>query len=81
MQAISYSALFGVDHERDYEEHIAEGDMVSTGRNAGPYFNVLAVNGDRAWVRNITTAIDGIVDLKRCRKVNGAPAPQFAVAI
>lgn len=80
MQATSYSAVFGIDHELDPEAQLAEGDMISTGRNAGPYFHVLAVDGDRAWVRNVQTAMDGIVDVKRCRKVNGAPPPRFNTA-
>ena len=74
MVKVSYSGLYGIRHEREHEEHIAEGDLVGTGPNAYPYFSVLAVHGDRAWLRNIQTGMDGIVDLNRCRKVNGAPA-------
>ena len=73
MKAVSYSDLFGIRHVRDYDEHIQEGDMVCSGPNSGPYFVVLAVNGERAWVRNSQNGIDGIVDVNRCRKVNGAP--------
>ncbi len=73
MAQVSYSGLFGIRHERDYEEHIAEGDLVRTGTNAFPYFTVLAVSGQRAWLRNVQNGMDGIVDLDRCRKVNGAP--------
>ena len=74
MVKVSYSGLYGIRHERDYEEHIAEGDLVRTGPNAYPYFTVLAVHGERAWLRNVQSGMDGIVDLNRCRKVNGAPA-------
>ena len=74
MVKVSYSGLYGIRHERDYEEHIAEGDLVKTGPNAYPYFHVLAVHGDRAWLRNVQSGMDGVVDLNRCRKVNGAPA-------
>ncbi len=73
MAQVSYSGLFGIRHEREYEEHIAEGDLVRTGPNAFPYFTVLAVSGQRAWLRNVQNGMDGIVDLDRCRKVNGAP--------
>ena len=73
MLKVSYSDLFGIQHERGYEEHIAEGDMVRTGSNSGPFFRVLAVDGDRAWLRNVQNGMDGIVDVNRCRKVNGAP--------
>jgi hypothetical protein len=77
MLRVSYSDLFGIRHEREWEEHIAEGDMVSTGSNAGPFFRVLAVNDNRAWLRNVSNGMDGIVDVARCRKVNGAPASVY----
>ena len=73
MKTVSYSDLFGIRHVRDYDEHIQEGDMVRSGPNSGPYFVVLAVKGEKAWVRNPQNGTDGIVDLNRCRKVNGAP--------
>ena len=73
MKAVSYSDLFGIRHAREHEEDIREGDMVRSGPNSGPYFNVLAVKGERAWLRNTANGADGIVDVNRCRKVNGAP--------
>jgi len=78
MVQVSYSDLYGIRHERDYEEHIAEGDTVSSGGNSGPYFTVMAVNAGRAWLRNVQSGMDGVVDLSRCRKVDRAPAHRYA---
>lgn len=71
MAQVSYSDLFGIAHERDYDEIIVAGDMVRTGPNLFPHFTVIAVNGDKAWVRNVQTGVDALADLGRCRKING----------
>ncbi len=73
----SYSDVFSIDHERGYEEEIQTGDLVSTGPNLFPYFKVIAVSGETAWVRDVQSGGDGLTALSRCRKVNGAPA--FAI--
>ena len=70
MPTVSYSDLFGIRHERDHDEPIEAGDLVRTGPNARPHFQVLAVKDNRAWVRNVDTAADGIVDVNRCRLVD-----------
>lgn len=74
MAQISYSNLFAIEHDRGYEEDIQVGDMVRTGPNLFPHFAVIAVHGDKAWVRNISNGLDGLALLARCRKINGAPA-------
>jgi hypothetical protein len=65
----SYSDIFAIAHERDYEETIIAGDLVRTGPNLYPHFQVVAVNGDKAWVRNTESGADGITPLDRCRKI------------
>jgi len=69
MPTVSYSDLFGIRHEREQDESIEAGDVVRTGPNARPQFQVLAIRDDRVWVRNIDTFADGIVDVNRCRLV------------
>jgi len=71
---VSYSDLFQIQHERDYEEEIRAGDLVRTGPNLFPHYEVIAVHGDKVWVRNVQTHLDGLTSLNRCRKINGAPA-------
>jgi hypothetical protein len=69
----SYSDVFEISHERDFDEHIAAGDLVRTGANAFPHYSVIAVYGDKVWVRDVQYGSDGITSLALCRKINGAP--------
>ncbi len=71
MGQVSYSDLFGIGHERGYDEAILVGDLVRTGPNLFPHYTVIAVNGDKVWVRNTENGTDGITALERCRKING----------
>ena len=73
MSLSSYSNVFSISHEREYEEEIHAGDLVRTGPNLFPHFEVLAVNGDKAWVRNVATGADHLALVSRCRKINGQP--------
>ncbi len=74
MAQVSYSDVFAINHEREYDEDIQAGDMVRTGPNLHPHFTVVAISGDKAWVRNIETGVDGLTAISRCRKINGQPA-------
>ena len=44
-----------------------------TGANVQPKFEVVAVHGDKAWVRDVQTRSDHLALLSRCRKINGQP--------
>ena len=72
MTLSSYSDVFSITHDRAHDEDIHPGDTVRTGDNFHPHFEVLAVNGDKAWVRNILTGADALALLSRCRRI---PAP------
>jgi hypothetical protein len=74
MTLSSYSDVFSINHERDYEEDIRVGDLVRTGANLHPHFEVVAVHGEKAWVRNVLNGTDHLAMLSRCRKINGQPA-------
>ena len=69
MLKVSYSDLFGIRYDKAADHTINPGDIVRTGQNQRPQFSVLAVSGDKAWVRNVDTGLDGIVDLDRCHRV------------
>jgi hypothetical protein len=71
MPSNSYSDVFSIKHDRDYDEVIAVGDLVSTGPNLYPHYEVVAVHGDRAWVRNTGVGSDHLALISRCRKVGG----------
>ena len=74
MVQVSYSDVFSINHDRDHDEDIQVGDLVRTGPNLYPHYSVIAVNGDKAWVRNVQSGLDGLTSVNRCRKINGAPA-------
>ena len=74
MTLSSYSDVFSISHERGYEEDIRVGDLVRTGLNLHPHFVVVAVHGEKAWVRNVQNGTDHLAMLSRCRKINGQPA-------
>ena len=69
---VSYSDLFAIKHERDYDEEIKAGDLVRTGPNLFPHYEVIAVHGDKAWVRNVQNGLDGVTNVNRCRKMEPA---------
>jgi hypothetical protein len=73
MTLSSYSDVFGISHERDYDETIVAGDLVRTGPNLFPHYDVLAVHGDKAWVRNVSNGTDHLALVSRCRRVHPQP--------
>ena len=74
---LSYSDVFAISHERDSDEVIRIGDLVRTGPNFHPHFEVIALSGDRAWVRNVVTGDDSLAWMSRCRLL---PLPAVAMA-
>jgi hypothetical protein len=71
---VSYLNAFGLIPEPDHDEQIVQGDIVRTGANPTPSFHVVAVSGDRAWLRDLQNGAEAVVDVRRCRRLNGAPA-------
>lgn len=69
MSLSSYSDVFSIGHERGYDEEICAGDLVRTGENYHPHYTVIAVSGDKAWVRNVQNGSDSLAQLNRCRKI------------
>jgi hypothetical protein len=69
---MSYADVWSIRLDRDHEESIEVGDVVRTGLNATPQFNVVAVSGDKVWLRNVHTGSDAIAPMSRCRKVAAA---------
>ena len=74
MTLSSYSDVFSISHDRGYDEDILTGDIVRSGTNLFPHFEVIAIHGDKAWVRNVQNGTDHLAMLSRCRKINGQPA-------
>jgi len=78
MSLSSYSDVFSISHERGYDEEIRAGDLVRSGPNLFPHFEVVAVHGDKAWVRNVQNGSDHLALLSRCRKINGQTLAEAA---
>lgn len=77
MSSPSYSDVFSISLDREYDEEICAGDLVRSGPNLFPHFIVVAVNADKAWVRDVQTGADHLALLSRCRKIQTEP---FALA-
>ncbi len=50
---------------------IGPGDWVATGANVEPHYRVIAVCGDKVWLRDVRGGHDGITSVSRCHKVDG----------
>lgn len=74
MSLPSYSDVFSIIHERAHDEEICVGDLVRTGENYHPHFTVIAISGDKAWVRNVQNGADSLAQLDRCRKIGQVDA-------
>jgi hypothetical protein len=70
----SYSDVFGITHEHDGEEEVHVGDIVRMGANLYPQYAVVAIDGNKVWVRNVLNGVDGLALLSRCRRVDPQPA-------
>jgi hypothetical protein len=74
----SYSDVFGLTDEPTADEPLQPGDLVRTGSNHFPHFEVLAVHGATAWVRNVQTGADHLTAAGRCRRI--APPAEALLA-
>jgi hypothetical protein len=74
MSLPSYSDVYSISHDREHHEDIMVGDLVRTGENYHPHFAVIAVAGDKVWLRNVQNGADQLGLLSRCRKLDNAVA-------
>jgi hypothetical protein len=49
------------------DEPLRRGDLCHHGDNTYPVYQVIFVHDDRAWVRDISSGVEGIVDVERCQ--------------
>ena len=73
MSLTSYADVFQIGPP-DSADEIRVGDLVRSGTNHHPHYEVLAIHGDKAWVRDVQTGADHLALLARCRKVAGPEA-------
>jgi len=72
MTLSSYSDVFGITHEQPFDPEIRTGDIVAMGQNHFPHFEVVAISGDKAWVRNVVNGADHLAFVNRCRRLSSA---------
>lgn len=48
--------------------NVSIGDFVRTGENFHPYYHIIALADDRAWIRDTQHGTDHVVPIKRCSK-------------
>jgi len=48
---------------------VSVGDLVRTGENFHPHFQVIAVTEDRAWIQDTQHGTDHIVPVDRCNRI------------
>ena len=65
----NYSDAFEIVHDQEQGAVISTGDLVRTGPELLPHFQVLAVRGDKAWVRDVANGSAHLALVARCRKV------------
>lgn len=70
MSLSSYSDVFGITHDHFEGEQVLVGDQVCTGPNDFPRYEVIALSGDKAWVRNLQNGADHLALAARCRKIH-----------
>jgi hypothetical protein len=78
MARCSYSDVFDVQLDRAHDEEILVGDLVRTGTNLFPHYEVIAVSGDKAWLRDSQNGVDHLASTTRLRKVEPAPLAMAA---
>ncbi len=71
MVQVSYADVYGIEPHFGGESEIAAGDLVRTGPNLFPHFTVVAVSGDKVWLKNVQNGMDGLTALSRCVRING----------
>ena len=49
--------------------YVSVGDVVRTGENFHPHYQVVAMTEDRAWIRDTQHGTDHIVPIDRCRRI------------
>jgi hypothetical protein len=49
--------------------HVSVGDVIRTGENFHPHYQVIAMSEGRAWIRDTQHGTDHIVPVDQCRRI------------
>ena len=65
----SAAALRILDFSHDRAPELCVGDLVRTGDNLYPHYEIVAMSGDCAWIRDAQYGWDHVVPTARLQKV------------
>jgi len=57
------------DLRGEISSHVTPGDLVRTGENFHPHYEIVALSEDRAWIRDTQHGTDHIIPIDRCRRI------------
>lgn len=63
----SYASLYGIEFPIGGDVEV--GDIVVTGFNSYPTFQVITIIDDKAWIREADRGYDHIISVARLRKI------------
>ena len=55
--------------DRPANDQVGPGDTIRTGENLYPQYRVIAIAGNRAWVRDVQYGTDHIIAIEACRRI------------
>lgn len=71
MLQVSYTDLIEISAEHEGDQDIQVGDLVKTGPNLYPHYTVIAIHGEKVWLRDVQNGMDGLTNLAKCKRING----------
>jgi hypothetical protein len=74
MSLPSYADVFNLNDDCPAGGDVHEGDVVRMGNNYHPHYSVIAIHGEKAWVRNLQSGEDCLAQVSRCRRLDLAQA-------
>jgi hypothetical protein len=58
---------------------LRRGDLCHHGSNSYPVYVVICRHAGKAWVRDVSSGVEGLLDVERCRKMQPDDARQLDV--
>jgi hypothetical protein len=65
----SAAALRVLDFSNDRAPDLCVGDLVRTGDNRYPHYEIVAISGNRAWIRDVQYDTDHVVPVEGLHRI------------
>ena len=66
---MSYGDVLGLNAPPEGDKDLQEGETVTTWHNSYPQYYIVAIRGNRVWLRNVYNHSDFVADIANCRRV------------